>query len=128
MGDRIEGHGATARAIVDEPQAAPSAVADRRDSRRIPVALLVRDLALGGSFEPYAGNLALGGVYFEALHPPAGSRLEVRFLLPGVQGEVHAVAEVLRVSHEGERFGAHLRFVEIPLEAEMAIARHLQSA
>ena len=29
--------------------------------------------ALGGSFEPFDGNLGLGGVYFEAFHPPVGS-------------------------------------------------------
>ena len=56
---------------------------DRRDSQRVPIHLLIRDAALGGSFEPYEGNLALGGVWFDALHPPVGSRVEVRFLVPG---------------------------------------------
>jgi hypothetical protein len=99
---------------------------DRRESGRVPIQLLIRDPALGGSFEPYDGNLGLGGVWFDAYHPPVGSRLEVRFLLPGVPGEVRAVGEVLRVSREGDRFGAHVKFVEIPLEAELAIARFLQ--
>jgi hypothetical protein len=99
---------------------------DRRESRRVPIPLLVRDAALGGSFEPYEGNLGLGGVWFEAHHPPVGTRLEVRFLVPGAPGEVRALGEVLRVSREGDRFGAHVRFVEIPLEAELAIARFLQ--
>jgi hypothetical protein len=99
---------------------------DRRDSERVPIQLLVRDAALGGSFEPYEGNLALGGVYFDAFHPPAGTRLEVRFLVPGAREEVRATGEVLRVSREGPRFGAHVKFVDIPLEAELAIARFLQ--
>ncbi len=99
---------------------------DRRDSTRVPIQLLVRDAALGGSFEPYDGNLALGGVWFDALHPPVGSRVEVRFLVPGSPGEVRAVGEVLRISREGARFGAHVRFVEIPLEGELAIARYLE--
>jgi hypothetical protein len=34
--------------------------------------------------------------------------------------------EVLRVTREGPRFGAHVRFLEIPLDAELAIARFLQ--
>jgi hypothetical protein len=100
--------------------------ADRRDSGRVPVNLLVRDAALGGSFEPADGNLSLGGVYFDGLHPPAGSRLELRFLLPGGREEIRAMGEVLRVSRDGPRFGAHVKFVEIPLDAEMAIARFLQ--
>ncbi|MGC3997957.1 MAG: PilZ domain-containing protein [Anaeromyxobacter sp.] len=99
---------------------------DRRDSGRVPVTLHVRESALGGSFEQHQGNLALGGAYFEAHHPPAGQRLELRFLLPGVREEIRTAAEVLRVTREGERFGAHLRFVDIPLEAELAIARFLQ--
>jgi hypothetical protein len=101
---------------------------DRRDSARIVVSLLVRDAALGGSFEEHAGNVSIGGVWFDALHPPAGRRFDVRFLLPGLREELRAVAEVLRVTEEGGRFGTHLKFVDIPLEAEMALARFLQEA
>ncbi len=113
----------------DERQGAPvtaESEADRRDSRRVPVQLLVRDVALGGSFEPYAGNLGIGGVYFEALHPPVGSRVELRFLVPGGRAELRVLGEVLRVTREGESFGAHVKFVDIGLDAELAIARHLQ--
>ena len=99
---------------------------DRRDSGRVPIQILVSDPVLGGSFEPYLGNLGLGGVWFDAFHPPAGSRLEVRFILPGTAREVHVWGEVLRVSREGARFGAHVRFVDIPLDAELAIARFLE--
>jgi hypothetical protein len=99
---------------------------DRRESQRVPIELLIRDAALGGSFEPYQGNLALGGVWFDAFHPPLGSRVEVRFLVPGSREEVRAVGEVLRISRDGARFGAHVKFVDIPLEAELAIARFLQ--
>jgi len=99
---------------------------DRRESRRVPIELLVRDAAVGGSYETHTGNLALGGIFFDAFHPPAGSKIEVRFLVPGGKEEIRAVGEVLRISREGERFGAHVRFVEIPLEAELAIARFLQ--
>ncbi len=100
--------------------------ADRRESERIPIHLLVRDAALGGSFEPYEGNLGLGGVFFGGPHPPTGSRIELRFLIPGTKHEVEATGEVLRVSLEGARFGAHVKFVDMPLASELAIARFLQ--
>jgi hypothetical protein len=99
---------------------------DRRESQRVDVELLVRDAAQGGSFEPHRGNLALGGVWFDAFHPPLGSRVEIRFIVPGGRHEIRAVGEVLRISREGPRFGAHVKFVEIPLDAELAIARYLQ--
>ncbi len=107
------------------PPAPPEAGEDRRDSRRVPLRLFVRDAALGGSFEERGGNLALGGVYYTEGHPPYGNRVEVRFLLPGTREEVRAVGEVLRVSRDGGSFGAHVRFLDLPLEAERAIARFL---
>ncbi len=117
MADRNESGEAAAPAVSD---------ADRRDSHRVSIHLLVRDAALGGSFEPFEGNLGIGGVYFDALHPPVGSRVELRFLVPGAPEEVQVLGEVLRVSREGARFGAHVKFVDIPLDAELAIARFLQ--
>ena len=100
--------------------------ADRRESDRVPVALFVRDAAAGGSFEEHEGNIALGGFYFTALHPPSGERFEVRVLLPGTNDEFTAVGEVLRISREGQAYGTHLRFLEIGLDAELALARWLQ--
>ncbi len=101
---------------------------DRRDSQRIPIRLLVRDSALGGSFEERAGNLSLGGVYFTDGHPPFGTRVELRFLVPGVRGEVRCDGEILRVRRAAGGFGAHVRFHDLPLETELAIARYLESA
>lgn len=100
---------------------------DRRESRRVPIRLMVRDASLGGSFDERAGNLSLGGVYFAEGHPPHGARVEVRFLLPGLREEVRAVGEILRVSREGKAFGAHVRFQDLPLETELAIARFLET-
>jgi hypothetical protein len=99
---------------------------DRRDSGRVPIRLMVRDLELGGSFEERPGNLSLGGAYFTDGHPPMGSQLELRFLLPGTGAEIRATAEVLRVTREGSAFGTHVRFQDLPLETELAIARFLE--
>jgi hypothetical protein len=99
---------------------------ERRDSARVPIRLMVRDLELGGSFEERSGNLSLGGVYFTEGHPPIGNRVEVRLLVPGTSVEIRALGEVLRVTREGGAFGAHVRFAELPLEAELALARFLE--
>jgi len=99
---------------------------DRRDSDRVPCRFLVRESALGGSFEERVGNLSIGGVYFAGLHPPTGSLVEVRFFVPGHESEIEARGEVIRVSREGDQFGAHIRFTDILLESELALARFLQ--
>ena len=101
---------------------------DRRDSQRIPFTFQVRERALGGSFEPREGNLSIGGVYFSGAHPPTGAVVELRFMVPGHDHEVSAVGEVIRVSRDDERFGAHIRFTEIPLDCELALARFFQAA
>lgn len=101
---------------------------ERRDSARIPIRLMVRDLALGGSFEERPGNLSLGGVYFTEGHPPFGNRVEVRVVLPGTGVELRAVGEVLRVTREGGSFGAHVRFQDLPIEHELALARFLEGS
>ena len=99
---------------------------ERRDSDRVPFRFQVRERAQGGSFEEHLGNLALGGVYFAGYHPPVGVVVELRFILPDHEHEVEAVGEVLRVSREGHQFGAHVRFTEIPLDCELALARFFQ--
>jgi len=99
---------------------------DRRDSDRVPCKFLVRESAQGGSFEERVGNLSIGGVYFAGLHPPTGSLVEVRFFVPGYENEIEARGEVIRVSREGDQFGAHIRFTDILLESELALARFLQ--
>ncbi len=104
----------------------PVAGEDRRESARVPIRILVRDAELGGSFEERSGNIGLGGVYYTEGHPPSGSRVELRFLLPGTRDEIRATGEILRVSREGDAFGAHVRFAEMSLEDEMAVARFLQ--
>jgi hypothetical protein len=107
-------------------QAPADPYAERRDSHRLPLRLLVREPAIGGSFEEREGNLSIGGVLYWALHPPVGGRVEIRFFIPAFKREVQAIGEVLRVSREGNRFGTHVRFVEIPLDAEMTLARSFE--
>ena len=55
-----------------------------------------------------------------------GGRVEVRFFIPAFKREVRAVGEVLRVTREGGRFGTHVRFVDLPIEEEMTLARSFQ--
>jgi hypothetical protein len=100
---------------------------ERRDSPRVPFEFMVREKALGGSFEQRAGNLAIGGIYFTGNHPPSGAEVEVRFVVPGSDLEIEAAGEVVRVRRTGDLFGSHIRFTEISVDGELAVARYLQA-
>ncbi len=99
--------------------------ADRRDSPRVPMKFLVRDLAEGGSFQEFQGDLSVGGAAFLGRYPPTGSQFEVRFRLPGQDKDVRCKAELIRVRDEAEGKGVHLRFLEIDVDQELAIARYI---
>ena len=113
---------ASERARWPDPMEAQSASRTGATASACPIHLLVRDAALGGSFEPYRGNLALGGVVLRRA-PPArrAARSRCASSCPGAHEEIQAVGEVLRVSRDGPRFGTHLKFVEHPARRR---ARH----
>ncbi|WP_253895269.1 PilZ domain-containing protein [Corallococcus exercitus] len=97
---------------------------DRRDSPRVPMRLKVRREGTEG-FLDRAGDLSLGGVGWvgEALDP--GQVVEVRFALPPSLEEVQVRGEVLPPKASAPGPVVRVRFVELPVELELAIARHL---
>ena len=85
--------------------------------------LLVRDVTVGGSFEERDGNLSVGGIYFSKGHPPIGNTVEVRFIIPGTRTEIRTAGEIVKVDRQRGAFGAHVRFADMPVQDELAIAR-----
>jgi len=86
---------------------------------------LVRDKEEGGSFDEYDGDLAVGGAYVRSRHPPAGTLYEVRFHLPGHSKDIRVTGELLRVRDEAGAKGYQLRFKDVDIAAELAIAKYL---
>jgi hypothetical protein len=95
---------------------------ERRDSPRVPMRFLVRRAGSEVAFEPHEGDLSLGGCAFRGGGMEPGWALEMRFLLPGVADEMHVRGEVLRTS---DAAATRVRFLDLPVEAELAIARYL---
>lgn len=89
---------------------------------------LIRDVVEGGSYVEREGDLSLGGIFFKGRYPPAGTRVEVRFRLPGVPKELRAKGEIIRVKTVGERFDFHVRFVELGTAEEREVERFLAEA
>lgn len=98
---------------------------ERRDSPRVPMTFLVRDVAEGGSYIEREGDLSLGGIYWKGKYPPFGTQVEVRFRLPGVPKEIRARGEIIRVMEKGHDLDFHVRFVELDVADELAMARHI---
>jgi hypothetical protein len=98
---------------------------DRRDSPRVPMKILVRQVELGGSFEERSGDIGVGGVFFEERSLPIGREVELRFRLPGLEHEVRCRGEVVLVSQGPGKSGGHVRFVDLPTEVELAVARFI---
>lgn len=97
---------------------------DRRDSPRVPMKLHVRP-ASGGDFVEYDGDLSVGGALFHAAAAVQGDRYELRFQLPGAASSMTCFAEVLRVRDTGPSRRVHLKFLELPIEHELAIAKYI---
>ncbi|MFT3711564.1 MAG: PilZ domain-containing protein [Archangium sp.] len=99
---------------------------ERRDSPRVPMTFLVRDVGLrDGEWEERHGDLSLGGISWRGKTAPHGTEVDVRFRLPLVPKEVRARGEILRVKAAGVGIDFHLRFTELDVRSELAIARFL---
>ena len=118
------------RRIFEKRPAEPSPKRDRRaeerrESPRIPMQFLVRDIDEGGSYQEREGDLSVGGIHWRGRYPPEGKHVEVRFRLPGVPKEIRARCEIIRIEQEGGGIGFHVRFTELSVESELAIARFI---
>ncbi len=99
---------------------------ERRDSPRVPMRFLVRDIGRpSGDWEEREGDLSLGGISWKGKTAPHGTEVDVRFRLPRVPEEVRARGEILRVKAEGLGIIFHLRFTRLEVKNELAIARYL---
>lgn len=97
---------------------------ERRESPRVPMSFLVRRAGSGADFEAREGDLSLGGCAFRGTVLEPGTQLELRFRLPILPDELQVRGEVLSTA-EPAQGATRVRFLELPVEAELAIARHL---
>jgi hypothetical protein len=100
---------------------------ERRDSPRVPMKFLLRDVTEGGSYVEREGDLSLGGIYWKGKYPPRGTDVEVRFRLQGVPKELKAKGEIIRVMDRGSNIDFHVRFTDLDTASELIIARYLDN-
>lgn len=98
---------------------------ERRESPRVPMQFEVRLVEGDAVFESREGDLSLGGCAWRGGPMEAGTHVELRFWLPSVPHELRVRGEVLHVRTGPQGPATHVRFMEVPVETELAIARHL---
>lgn len=86
---------------------------------------LVRDQGEDNLWEERQGDLSIGGIHWTGKTPPKGQQVEVRFRLPGIPKELRASGEIIRLSEAGGGIGFHVRFTELDVKSELAIAKYL---
>jgi len=99
---------------------------DRRDSHRVPLDIEVREG--NGPFEKHAGNLSIGGVFFEKpLSLPIGAIVQLRFTLPESDNEIQTKGELVEITSVGKpaEKGTRVRFIDLDLKSELSIAKYL---
>ncbi|MFE8601534.1 PilZ domain-containing protein [Archangium violaceum] len=98
---------------------------ERRESPRVPMRIRVRREGSSQAFDSREGNISLGGFAWFGTSLSVGMNVEARFTLPGSTEELQVRGQVLHVAHGSRGSSAHVRFLDLPTETEMLIARYL---
>lgn len=87
---------------------------DRREHARVPLDLWVEEEKGNELYFRRTGNVSTGGIYFEQTIPHAlGTRVRLRFSLPGNQDVIEAMGEIVNTPSVKDGLGMGLRFLDI---------------
>lgn len=93
---------------------------ERRQGPRVPVQIWVEEATEKDLYFQRSANLSAGGIYLENTIPhPVGTRVKLRFALPGSTEKWETEAEVAAAIAEDDEFGMGLKFLDLdPAHAE----------
>lgn len=101
---------------------------ERRASARFPVEMWVEEIGEASQVYRRAGNLSRGGMYLDQTIPlPVGSRVRLRFTLPGDTVALTVTAEIVSIT-AAEALGMGVKFVNLPDEDQARIDGYLSRA
>ena len=99
---------------------------ERRDSPRVPMTFLLRDVSNPkGGWEERHGDMSIGGIAWKGQTPPHGTTFYELCGRMGIPKEVHCKGEIIRVVDQGQTIEFRVRFTELDVNAELAIAKYL---
>jgi uncharacterized protein (TIGR02266 family) len=87
---------------------------ERRQGNRVPVQIWVEEKTERELYFQRSANISAGGIYLENTIPhPVGTRVTLRFTLPGDTEKFEVHAEVAAAIAGEEEFGMGLKFVDL---------------
>ena len=102
---------------------------ERRLVPRVPVQIWVEEASERDLYFQRSANLSEGGIYLENTIPhPVGTRVTLRFSLPGDKEKLQVLAEVVGAIAGEEEMGMGLKFVELAEEAAQRIRQFIAHA
>lgn len=96
---------------------------NKRKLPRIPVELWIEVSSQGELYFQRASNLSVGGAYFTQTFPlPVGTKVELKFELPGQSGEISCNGEIVTA----QDLGMGVRFLNLVSADEQRIEALIQ--
>lgn len=105
----------------DDRKAVERRKTERRSGTRVSVSIWVEEKKGEDLYFQQAGNLSVGGVFFERTIPhPTGTQVKLKFELPGKEGVIETTGEVVSTPGISEGLGAGIKFVNLdPVEKRL---------
>lgn len=101
--------------------------AERRRGPRIPVSIWVEETKGEDLYFHRAGNLSIGGVYFERTIPhPIGTQVRLKFELPDDKGVIETTGEVVSTPTDPSGLGAGIKFINLDSMEERLIRDYIE--
>jgi len=112
--------------ITNERRKSDRRLGDRRATARAPLDLWVEEEKGDELYFRRTGNISTGGIYFEQAVPhPLGTRVKVRFALPGSPDIVEVNAEI--VNALGDEMGMGMEFLDLDDSCKRKIATFVRA-
>jgi uncharacterized protein (TIGR02266 family) len=111
------------------PVSAERRRSDRRQAVRAPIDMWMEESRGNELYFRRTGNLSAGGVFFEQSIPhPLGTRVSLKFTLPGEQDVIETQAEIVNTPGDKAGLGMGVRFIELGPPERSRIERFVRAA
>lgn len=100
---------------------------ERRQSTRIPIQMWVEEVGENSLYFQRAVNLSSTGLFLGKTVPHIpGTRVKLKFTLPGEKDPIQLEGEIVRGEDYGDRMGMGVHFLTIPKDVQQKLERFVK--